>query len=141
VQTAIEEARDSATTTWVTSTSEQSTSSSTFQAINSMTLTPPAGTWLIVFNASMETSGVNCEAEICFAINGVAIGETVREIRTTAEILGLVTLSTNNFSSSQTIILRRAFTGSEVLTVRMRALSGGSIFAGERALYSQKVGL
>ena len=110
------------------------TTSNTFTLIPGMSITPPAGKYVVLFNGSIRTTGVNTEAEFGIFLNGTLITNSNRSFRNTANILGLVTLSTNNSANGSSSITFIATNGSQAVDVRFRSLGGGGIQVGERTL-------
>jgi hypothetical protein len=104
-----------------------------------MSLTPPAGRYLVLFNGSIGTSGVNTEAEVAIYVGGSVVSSSVREIRNTTNIIGLITLSTNNSSAGSLSAATVTVNGSQAVDARMRRISGGSVQIGERVLVLVKI--
>lgn len=138
-QEAIEEARQagiSASPIYYTENANNqiTTNSSTYQIMSGMSITPPEGKYLVIFNGTVDTTGVNTEGEISLHLGGSLILNTVRLIRDSTSIGGLITLSTHNSSSSRTIVFPQQFNGSQTIDARYRHISGGSVRARERNL-------
>lgn len=136
VQTAIANAQGINNTTFVSSTTSFSNAAAAFTIDPSMTIVPPAGTYIIFFSSACETTGVNVEAYVELFVSGVAIDESLREIRISTAVLGIINLSTNSIAAPCNITTRRSFNGTtDTLTVRTRVAAGaGNIVLGPRSL-------
>lgn len=141
VQSGIEEAKNSSNTSYLSATATVSTTSGTFGTIADMTITPTVGTWVGHFTCAFRSTGTNTDGDIAIFVGGVELSETQRPQTDTAAILGLVTLSSNSGGCSGAIVFRRAFTGSEQITVRFRENGGGTMFIDGRTFFLQQVGL
>ena len=122
------------TPTYIESTQEHTTSSNTFVSINSMTVTPEQGRYLVYFSCSLETAGINVEGEVSLFKNDTVIGSTIREIRNSVELLGLITISTNDIATPSSTLTIVECDGTESISAKFRVVSGGSLKAGERSL-------
>ncbi len=131
------------TTQYASSTTVFSHANAAFTTDPNVSLTiANTGTYIIAFNGTSETSGVNVEAYVELFVNGTAEAVSLREVRTSTAILGLITLSTTSIAVPCTIIIRRAFTAGDVVTVRSRVAAGaGNIALNERTLLALQTGL
>lgn len=136
VQDAIEESKNLVSITSVTSTSNQTSTSTTYANINTMTLTPAAGTYLVTFNGRASTSGVSAGGLFALAIGGVIQTDSVREVSCNITLLGgLVTVSVNTVANSVTCLSVLTVNGSQTITAQFKSTTGGTINIGERTMY------
>lgn len=141
VQSAIEEAKGSNSgVILVSSTSSQNTTSTTYANINSMTLTPAAGNYLVIFNGRASTSGASAGGLFGIAVAGSLQADSVREVSTNLTLLGgLVTISLNTVAASVTCVSLVTVNGSQAITSQFKSTTGGTINIGERNLTVLKI--
>src|SRR6478736_4089653 len=78
-QSAIEEARNTTLTYSVAFTAGVTTTSGTFSQVSTLTLTPPAGTYLTIWSGSFNvTSGANGSGEVAIFLGGTQQAVTTR---------------------------------------------------------------
>lgn len=124
---------------FIESTSTHSTSSSKFSIITGTQITPTQGKYFVQFNCSLETIGINAEGELALFKDGNKVGSTIREIRDTSLIGGLITLNQNNGAAPSTTSTIVNFDGIQTIDARVRIVSGSSISCGERSLIMIKI--
>lgn len=141
VQAAIEEAKGSNTSvTSVSATGTQTSTSTSYANITSMTQTPSAGTYLVVFNGRASTSGASAGGLFGIAVAGSLQTDSIRELSTNLVLLGgLVTISINTVASSVTCVSIVTVNGSQAITAQFRSTTGGSINIAERNLTITKI--
>lgn len=103
-----------------TATSTQSTSSSTFAVINSMTATPASGDYLVMFSASTLATS-DSDGEIAIFNNGTQITHSTRRIY--CEAAGLLGAVAAASMGSHTMAIATV-NGSQDIDVRYRATTG-----------------
>lgn len=108
------------------SATDTSTTSTTYVVINSMTVTPAAGTYLATFSSSGNLSVTNMTANYAMHNNGTIVSHSERDIRTG----GGQTTGMYSALHSQVIV---TVTGSEAIDVRFLT-PGGTFTIRERSL-------
>lgn len=120
VQAAIEEATFHLTSHEITATGTITTTSSTDAVMTSMTETPPAGTWLYMFNCDVISNNFNQTLSFSFYLAAVQIAVTKRQlIPYDGGTLGGTTA--RDIVQLQSIITT---TGSQVVDVRWSSTAG-----------------
>lgn len=128
VQAAIEESKNTATVLRANVTASTTTSSGTFSVIGGATLTPAAGTYLVIWSGSFAvTSGANGSGEISIFLGGTQQAVTTRTAGiNVALLLGLIGTSTVNPGGDSSITTLVA-NGSQAIDVRFRSVSGDTM--------------
>lgn len=126
-------------TLYASATNLVSTSSSSFSVVGSMTVTPPAGDYLIFFGTKANTSGVNAQSEYGIYIGGILVPETKRELSCSLSLLGIITVSVNTIGVEARTSSKVSVNGTQSIDVRFRSINGVSIAFGERSLTLVKV--
>lgn len=140
VQAAIEEARNTNPYSYVTSTTAVSTSSTTYTTVTGMSITPVAGTYLVIFNTRATTTGASAQAEFALFNAGTRVTESTREVSCNIQLLGLITISLNTIGTSGTSVAVITVNGSQAIDTRFRSVNGGSITFTERNLTLLRIG-
>lgn len=122
-------------------TSAVTTTSSTFSQISSMTLTPPAGTYLTIWSGSFAvTSGANGSGEVALFLAGTQQTVTTRAAGINVALLfGLLGTSTINPGGDSSITILTV-NGSQAVNVRFRSVSGNTITAARGNLIMLRIG-
>lgn len=123
VQAAIEEIVSSGlgiVTTFATATGTISTTSGTFAVMTSMTLTPAAGKYLVVFSGSTLAQN-DSDGEIAIFNNGVQVAHSTRRIY--CEAAGLLGAVSAASMGSHTMAVE-TMAGGQAIDVRYRATNG-----------------
>lgn len=116
-------------------TGQTTTSAATPTTMSGMTCVPPAGTYLVFFSGSVNTSGSSASGTFGIYINAVLLPETNRPISCNLSLLGgLVSISVNaigvgTYTGTQVIL-----DGNSTLDVRFASTNGGVIGFSERVL-------
>lgn len=143
VQSAIEEAKAAASNTvitYVSDTSNQTTTSASYTNITGMTSTPASGTYLVIFNGKASTSGASAGGSFSIAVAGSTQTDSVRDISCNLVLLGgLVTISVNTIASSMTCVSRVTVNGSQAITAQFKSNTGGTISVTEKNMTIMKV--
>ena len=107
----------------VTATSTTSTTSGSYVLMNSMTITPPSGTYLVEFSASGSMSNRNAIGSYAIYNNGSITSHSKRSFRTrnSNDIYAISTKSPVTVNGSQSIEIRYTTT-SNTFTVYERSL-------------------
>lgn len=127
-------------TYYVSSTSVVSTSSTTMALVGSMTVTPPAGSYLIFFGAKANTSGVNAQSEYGIYVGGTLVPETKRELSCSLTLLGVITVSLNTIGVEARTSSRISVDGTQTVEIKFRSVNGVAVSFGERSLTLVRVG-
>lgn len=140
-QAAIEEAKTSLLYYSTSATSTLTSTSSTFATVGSMTLTPIAGTYLIMFSADIETGSVNGRGELQLFNGGTAVAGTNRELELeVALLLGLIGTARIRAGASCFFGIVTA-NGTNAIDVRYRSVDGQTITIKSRAMIAIRVAL
>jgi hypothetical protein len=124
----------------ISQTGQVTTSAASPTIIQGMSVTPPAGTYVVQFSGSVNTNGSSASGTFGIYVNGALIPETNRPISCNITLLGgLVTVSLNaigvgTYSGTQIIL-----DGNSTLDVRFASTNGGTIGFNERVLNLMKV--
>ena len=114
-----------------TATVDTSTTSATYVVMNSMTITPAAGTYLVLFSTSGDISGNNLTANYAIFNNGTIVQHSERNYASAGgQTAGLMDALTTQ--SIETVA------GGQAIDVRYQ-VSGGSITIHERSLILVKL--
>lgn len=140
---AIEEARTNSiiTSDTVTGSSTASTTSSTYSLISGMTITPPAGKYLVLFSCSAATTSVNGTGDVALFSGGSEVTDTARRVACETAILGLITLSTILIAApinTQAIV---TVDGSQAIEAKFRENDNDTFQIGSRRLTILKIGV
>lgn len=129
VQAAIEETSNFLTVVEVTATGNTTTTSGTDALMNSMTRTPIAGTYLVLFNTDINSNAAGSAISLSYYVGGVQVASSLRK---TSHFDGgtLSAGSARAVSSLQSVI---AVNGSQAIEVRW-STSGGTATAAARSL-------
>lgn len=119
----------SITPVYVTATSDTSTTSGTYTTISSMTQTPSVGTYFVLFTCTASLSG-NSTAEIALFIDGVEETSSTKTLAISTTAL----LATASFECSISILSNAVVNGSQIIDVRFRENSSGTLTIGPRRL-------
>lgn len=130
VQAAIEEAKNTMTYYSTSFTSAVTTTSSTYSVISAQTITPAAGTYLVIWSGSFAvTSGANGSGELSVFMGGTQQAVTTRNAGiNVALLLGLIGTSTTNPGGDSSISILSP-NGSQAIDVRFRSVSGDTVQA------------
>lgn len=107
---------DGVTPSFVAASSSISTSSSTFSNVDSMSITPPAGTYLVWFTIDINASGNNNSGEIGLAVAGSDHTNSSRRFKRGG--------SGKEYRTGMSTMARLTVNGSQAITGRWRATSG-----------------
>lgn len=140
-QNAIEEARNVTLNQSVTATANATTTSGTNSVISGMTLTPVAGTYLVLYSGTIGTSDVNNSGEVSIYTGATQVTHTVRVTGiNVALLLGLIGTSTVNEGAGQTQAVVTV-DGATAISVQFRRTVGsGTITVGQRSMIILRVG-
>ena len=116
----------------ITATASTSTTSTTYTQINSMTVTPVAGTYMVSFSSSMDTSSGSADCNYAIHKAGTAITESERDLGFDG---GGPTGGFRCAAHSQCIV---TVNGSDVIDVQWKT-STGTVTAVERSLLLIKI--
>lgn len=134
VQKAIEEAKNTQTYYQVSNTTTTSTSSGTFSQLTGMILTPPAGTYIAVFNGRALTTGASAGGSFGIFYNGLLVADSLRDLSCNIVLLGLLTVSVNTVGSSMTCLAIIVADGTKAIQAGFRSNTGGTIQCVEKNL-------
>lgn len=139
VQAAIEEAKNTSII-YVSDTGTQSSTSTSYANITTMTSTPASGTYLVIFNGHATTTGASAGGLFAIAVAGSVQSDSIREVSTNLTLLGgLVTISVNTIGASVTCITKVTVNGSQAITAQFKSTNGGTINIQERNLTLTKI--
>lgn len=140
-QSAIEEAKTVVLNNSVSFTSAVTTSSGTFSVISSQTITPAAGTYLVIWSGSFAViNGANGSGELAIFLGGTQQTVTTRTAGiNVALLLGLIGTSTVNPGGDSSICILSP-NGSQAIDVRFRSISGDTIQASRGNLILLRIG-
>lgn len=113
----------------VSGTSTVQTTSSTYSTISGMSVTPPAGSYIVTFSGNVFATGIPHSGNVSFFLDSTQINTTIRTIEYTAPLLGT---STNAISAGHISDIVE-FNGSQTLTVRFNR-TDGTIYCAARTL-------
>lgn len=118
----------------VTSTTAISTTSGTMAVMTDMTLTPPSGTYLILFSGNVWcTGGGNASGDVAIYANNAAVTGALREVEiVVAMALGLIGTATVKPAAGLLVGIA-AVNGSQAIDVRYNR-SNGTVHGGDRSL-------
>lgn len=114
------------------STGTVSTSSTTFQA-SSVSLTLPAGNWILIAHAEIlcATSGVSNNAQVTLAKNATTIGTSTQDVYINASGISLASFGiSGNVAMVETVTSN----GTDVFDIYYRRVNGSSVTIGSRRL-------
>jgi hypothetical protein len=111
---------------------ETSTTSTTYTLLDSMSLTPPAGKYIVNFSASGKGSSYNKELDIAIHKDGVIVPDSQRETGLNSGSQNFDTI--RNMGTQATVTV----TGSEAIEVMFKT-TGGTFTVYERNLILLKV--
>ena len=109
------------------------TSSGSFVVINSMTITPAAGTWMVMFSTSGSGNQQNANMDIAIYKNGTIVADTLRK---QGYFSSQANADTKRNIYTQSIVTTN---GSEAIDVRYK-VSAGTFTIHERNLILVRVG-
>lgn len=115
-------------------TGDTTTSSGTDALLNSMTLTPSAGTYLVMFSSSMTSNAPGAAISSSFYIAGVQRGESLRKIIPCDG----GTLSSGSGRGVMDISDIITVTGSQAIEIRW-SISSGTATAHPRVMFAIKI--
>lgn len=116
-----------------------STSSSTFAVLNGMSMDQlEPGYYEFNFSGGFDTSGVNPNGEFAVYKNDEQLPESVRPIRSTVSLLGLITISANNVAGSGNSRVKVKVGGNDVISVQFRATIG-VMFSNTRQFTARRI--
>lgn len=116
-------------TSSTTATGDTTTTSGTDALINSMTVTPAAGTYLVLFNSSMVSNQAGATISTSYYVGGSQVAASLRKIIP----FDGGTLSALNARGLMTLSEEIAVNGSQAIEVRW-STSGGTATCGPRSL-------
>ena len=102
-----------------TATADTTTTSTTDVLINSMTLTPPAGTYLAFFSSTIDHSNQNVAVVCSLYVGGALDTDTVRGPIPRTNALGAITMSMTVAINGLVVV-----NGSQAVEVRWKTASG-----------------
>ena len=109
-------------TIYLTETDTVTRSLSTFSIISGMSVTPPHGTYLVIFTATQRLATANADGEFAIFKNTTQITESTRRvflnITTVAGLIG------NAHGANGTPIAKVTVNGKESISARFRATNG-----------------
>lgn len=135
VQAAIEEARGTSVSSQATATANTTTTSTTDVLINTMTLTPASGTYMVWFTTSIDSNTNNSTVSVSIYAAGAQVAAS--EVHSQPQFQGGLTPSLN-VTIPYTAIARIAVNGSQAIEARWR-ISSGTATAHQRTLMVLKV--
>lgn len=139
-QAAIEEAKSSSVYYSATGTSTLTTTSTTFSVVSGMTMTPVAGTYLVMFSADVEARNVNGQGEVQIFNGGSAVTGTNRQIELeVALLLGLIGTARLNIGAGCLFGVVTA-NGTNAIDIRYRSIDGQTITITSRAMFAFRIG-
>jgi hypothetical protein len=140
-QSAIEESRKTTLNYSATATTNTTSSSGTDSVISGMTITPPAGTYLVIYSGQIGTSGTNNSGEISLYNDGTRIAHSVRDVSiNVALLLGVIGTSTMTIGGNQTMAITTV-DGSTAITAQFKVLGGsGTLTIGPRSIIALRIG-
>lgn len=133
VQSAIEEVKTQVVTNLytdeATATADTTTTSATYVLMDSMTKTPPAGTYLVWFSTTVEHSNQSVAVNVSLYVGGVQDTDTERSPVTRTNAIGA-----NACPSVVAINAKVVVNGSQAIEVRWNRASAGTATARERTM-------
>ena len=103
--------------------------------ITGMTITPAAGTYLVMFSSSSEMDSDD-EGEVAIFVNNSQVGHSTREVRINGA--GLIAVVADGSFPTHTQHIATV-NGSQAIDVRAREITG-TMTIGERSLILLKIG-
>lgn len=119
VQTAIEESKNTASTTEVVATADTTTTSTTDVLINSMTITPVAGDYLVWFSTCVDHSAQSVAVVVSLYVGGSLIVDSVR-----APVPRFNALGAQSLNPCVAINGKITANGAQAIEVRWKTASG-----------------
>lgn len=129
VQAAIEEGINLSYTTEVTATADTTTTSASDVLINAMTITPPAGTYIVWFSTTVDHSNQSVAVVLSIYVGGALVTDSVRSVVTRPNAIGA-----NSLTQSIAIQNIVAVNGSQAIEARWNRASVGTATAHQRTL-------
>lgn len=107
---------------YLTSNSTVTTTSSTFSTITSMSTTPVAGNYLIIFTGTLRVATTNADGEFALFKDSTQITESTRRVHLNiTTVLGIIG---NAMGSWGTPMAKVSVDGSNVISAQFRSTSG-----------------
>lgn len=135
VQSAIEESSTHLTTAEITSVTPVTTTSGTDALLTSMTVTPVAGTYLVLFGTDLNSNAAGATITFSYYVGGSQIAASQRKI-IPFDGGALSSLAARGMGSLQSLI---TVNGSQAIEVRW-SMSSGTATAANRSLITLRVG-
>lgn len=118
-----------------TATADTTTTSATYVLMDSMTLTPASGDYLVWFSTTVEHSNQSVAVNVCVFVGGVQDLDTERSPVTRTNAIGA-----NASPSCVAINAKVTVNGSQAIEVRWNRATAGTATARERTMNILRVG-